>query len=101
MACPFVRHEAALTRQPSVADQTQWGIEDDLAEIPDALTLTHLQVAIQLLTAPSVCSKLTHSHNETQTIACARACVCVKVSDCGRRVFMNEMCTFIIYLATR
>lgn len=55
MACPFVRHEAALTRQPSVADQTQWGIEDDLAEIPDALTLTHLQVAIQLLTAPSVC----------------------------------------------
>lgn len=64
MACPFVRHEAGLTRQPSVADQTQWGIEDDLAEIPDALTLTHLQVAIQLLTAPSVCTKLIHTSTQ-------------------------------------
>lgn len=54
MACPFSRHAAPLARQASVVDQTNWGIEDDLAEIPDALTLTDLQAAIQLLTAPSV-----------------------------------------------
>lgn len=76
MACPFVRHEAAFTRQPSVADQTQWGIEDDLGEIPDALTLTHLQVAIQLLTAPSVCSKW-HIYAKVHQIACERVFVCV------------------------
>lgn len=54
MACPFVRHADSLARQTSVAEQNNWGIEDDLAEIPDALSLTHLQAAIQLLTAPSV-----------------------------------------------
>lgn len=53
MACPFVKH---LARQSSVAHEntTNWGIEDDIAEIPDALTLKHLQAAIQLLTSPLV-----------------------------------------------
>lgn len=54
MACPFVRRADSLPRQVSVVDHTMWGIEDDFTEIPDALTLTHLQEAIQLLTAPSV-----------------------------------------------
>lgn len=50
MACPFTRHSESFTRQPSVVvveQTTNWGIEDDFAEIPDALTLTHLQAAIQ------------------------------------------------------
>lgn len=57
MACPFTRHSESFTRQPSVVvveQTTNWGIEDDFAEIPDALTLTHLQAAIQLLTSPLV-----------------------------------------------
>lgn len=88
MACPFVRHEAALTRQPSVADQTQWGMEDDLAEIPDALTLTHLQVAIQLLTAPSVCF-IRHIYAKPHPIACNRVFV-VRARHCVRTQLMNE-----------
>lgn len=56
MACPFVRRTNSLARQPSVVveQHTNWGIEDDFTEIPDALTLTHLQAAIQLLTSPLV-----------------------------------------------
>lgn len=60
MACPFsARRPDSLPRQGSItADPnpaSTWNIEDDLAEIPDdALALTHLQLAIQLLTAPSV-----------------------------------------------
>ncbi|KAJ6637103.1 Head-specific guanylate cyclase, partial [Pseudolycoriella hygida] len=52
MACPFARRLEQPVRQASVAD-AHW-IEDDLTDIPDdALALTHLQLAIQLLTAPS------------------------------------------------
>lgn len=56
MTCPFARVSSSVRRQSSVVvEQTSnWGIEDDLAEIPDALTLTHLQAAIQLLTSPVV-----------------------------------------------
>lgn len=54
MACPFSRRADSLPRQVSVVDHTMWGIEDDFTEIPDALTLTQLQEAIQLLTEPSV-----------------------------------------------
>lgn len=56
MACPFVQHASSLRRQSSVVveQNSNWGIEDDFAEIPDALTLTHLQAAIQLLTSPLV-----------------------------------------------
>lgn len=56
MACPFVQHANSLRRQSSVVveQNSNWGIEDDFAEIPDALTLTHLQAAIQLLTSPLV-----------------------------------------------
>lgn len=54
MACPFVKRVDSLPRQVSVVDHSAWGIEDDFSEIPDALTLTHLQEAVQLLTAPSV-----------------------------------------------
>lgn len=56
MACPFVQHSSSLRRQSSVVveQNSNWGIEDDFAEIPDALTLTHLQAAIQLLTSPLV-----------------------------------------------
>lgn len=61
MTCPFVRRTDSLARQPSVVvDQhTNWGIEDDFTEIPDALTLTHLQAAIQLLTSPLVNIRIT------------------------------------------
>ncbi|XP_031618027.1 head-specific guanylate cyclase [Contarinia nasturtii] len=53
MTCPFARGSNSLRRQSSVVEQnSNWGIEDDFAEIPDALTLTHLQAAIQLLTSP-------------------------------------------------
>lgn len=56
MACPFARRSDSLGRQTSVVleQNMNWGIEDDFAEIPDALTLTHLQAAIQLLTSPLV-----------------------------------------------
>lgn len=54
MACPFARRSDSLPRQVSVVEPAVWGIEDDLLEIPDALTLTHLQDAVQLLTAPAV-----------------------------------------------
>lgn len=55
MACPFSRRSESLARQGSIVENVTWNIEDDLAEIPDdALALTHLQLAIQLLTAPSV-----------------------------------------------
>lgn len=56
MSCPFVQHASSLRRQSSVVveQNSNWGIEDDFAEIPDALTLTHLQEAIQLLTSPLV-----------------------------------------------
>lgn len=54
MACPFARRAVSLPRQVSVVEPSTWGIEDELTEIPDALTLTHLQDAVQLLTAPSV-----------------------------------------------
>lgn len=57
MACPFTRHAPAemLHRQHSLAEGAGWNLDEDLSEIPDdALTLTHLNAAIQLLTAPSV-----------------------------------------------
>lgn len=58
MTCPFARGSISnpLRRQSSVVveQNSNWGIEDDFAEIPDALTLTHLQAAIQLLTSPLV-----------------------------------------------
>ncbi|XP_055679218.1 head-specific guanylate cyclase [Lutzomyia longipalpis] len=51
MACPFVH---TIGKQHSVADSATWNLEDDLTDIPDdALSLTHLNAAIQLLTAPS------------------------------------------------
>lgn len=59
MACPFSRRllegATGLPRQGSISDTTpHWNIEDDIDIPDDALTLTHLQLAIQLLTAPSV-----------------------------------------------
>lgn len=55
MACPFVRHSDSVTRQPSTSVAiTDQPTDDDLTEIADSLTLTHLQSAIQLLTSPSV-----------------------------------------------
>ncbi|XP_060649136.1 head-specific guanylate cyclase [Drosophila nasuta] len=56
MACPFFRRADSLSRQPSVIAEpgTHWNLEDEeLSLSDDALTLTHLQMAIQLLTAPS------------------------------------------------
>ncbi|EDW98275.1 head-specific guanylate cyclase [Drosophila yakuba] len=54
MACPFFRRADSLTRQPSVIAEPggHWALEDEELS-DDALTLTHLQMAIQLLTAPS------------------------------------------------
>lgn len=56
MACPFSRRSDSLPRNPADVENVTWNIEDDLAEVQhdDALALTHLQLAIQLLTAPSV-----------------------------------------------
>ena len=61
MACPFFRRTDSLSRQPSVVVEPgqSWALEDDEAP-DDALTLTHLQMAIQLLTAPSVINNLCH-----------------------------------------
>ncbi|XP_023308742.1 head-specific guanylate cyclase [Lucilia cuprina] len=54
MACPYFRRTDSLPRQPSVVAEpsANWTLEDD-EQPDDALTLTHLQMAIQLLTAPS------------------------------------------------
>uniref|UniRef100_A0A8W7P289 guanylate cyclase n=1 Tax=Anopheles coluzzii TaxID=1518534 RepID=A0A8W7P289_ANOCL len=57
MACPFAKHISSeqFQRQPSIAEAHNWNLDEDLSEIPgDALTLTHLNAAIQLLTAPSI-----------------------------------------------
>ncbi|XP_050101414.1 head-specific guanylate cyclase [Anopheles aquasalis] len=56
MACPFAKHVSSETfqRQPSIAEAPNWNLDEDLSEqAGDALTLTHLNAAIQLLTAPS------------------------------------------------
>ena len=55
MACPYFRRTDLLSRQPSVVAEPSgtWTLEDE-ESTDDALTLTHLQMAIQLLTAPSV-----------------------------------------------
>lgn len=57
MACPFSRRMegAGLPRQGSISEAHHWNIEEDIDIPDDALALTHLQLAIQLLTAPSVC----------------------------------------------
>uniref|UniRef100_A0A1I8N3V3 guanylate cyclase n=1 Tax=Musca domestica TaxID=7370 RepID=A0A1I8N3V3_MUSDO len=54
MACPYFRRADSLSRQPSVVTEPSgnWTLEDE-EQSGDALTLTHLQMAIQLLTAPS------------------------------------------------
>lgn len=56
MTCPFFRRANSLPRQSSIVGIEQsgmWTLEEE--ELPDdALTLTHLQMAIQLLTAPCV-----------------------------------------------
>ncbi|KAL1395091.1 hypothetical protein pipiens_011492 [Culex pipiens pipiens] len=58
MTCPFTRHApptGSFQRQPSIADAHSWNLDEELSEIPDdALTLSQLNAAIQLLTAPSV-----------------------------------------------
>uniref|UniRef100_A0A182JIE4 guanylate cyclase n=1 Tax=Anopheles atroparvus TaxID=41427 RepID=A0A182JIE4_ANOAO len=57
MACPFTKHVSTehFQRQPSIAEAHSWNLDEDLSELPgDALTLTHLNAAIQLLTAPSI-----------------------------------------------
>lgn len=68
MACPFTRprERDSLSRQQSTVEGN-WNIEDYFSEAPeDALTLSHLQTAIQLLTTPSVCHEtlelLSHPH---------------------------------------
>lgn len=66
MACPYVRRAGeSLQRQSSVVgidSHAPWNLEEELTEIlEDALTLTHLNAAIQLLTAPTV-KKLFHFH---------------------------------------
>ncbi|XP_052862642.1 head-specific guanylate cyclase isoform X1 [Anopheles cruzii] len=56
MACPFAKHSSAdnFQRHPSIAEAHNWNLDEDLSELSgDALTLTHLNAAIQLLTAPS------------------------------------------------
>ncbi|KAL9695542.1 hypothetical protein quinque_014827 [Culex quinquefasciatus] len=57
MTCPFTRHApptGSFQRQPSIADAHSWNLDEELSEIPDdALTLSQLNAAIQLLTAPS------------------------------------------------
>lgn len=73
MACPFAprrssdeqddvastAHHAALTHQGSSADiggSAAWTLDEECADVQDdALTLSHLQEAILLLTAPAVC----------------------------------------------
>lgn len=77
MACPFSSRRFGdgphqphgLLRQASIVDGSAaassaaapssaacWTLDDDCADVSDdALTLTHLQLAIQLLTSPSVC----------------------------------------------
>jgi hypothetical protein len=58
MACPFLKNPVTFSRQPSVNENIGWNPEDAIwipeAEPDDALTLKHLNFAIQLLTAPSV-----------------------------------------------
>lgn len=56
MACPFAPKKASdLTRQPSIADNAGWNLEDEISDIKDdSLSLSHLNSAIQLLTAPAV-----------------------------------------------
>lgn len=56
MACPFAPKKTInLARQPSVADNAGWNLEDEISDVKDdSLSLKHLNSAIQLLTAPAV-----------------------------------------------
>lgn len=56
MACPFLRRDESLSKQQSTDQVGSWQLEDELLDTADsdALSLTHLQMAIQLLTEPAV-----------------------------------------------
>lgn len=56
MACPFMRRNESLQKQPSADQHGSWQLEDELLDTAgsDALSLIHLQMAIQLLTEPAV-----------------------------------------------
>lgn len=56
MACPFLRRNEALPKQQSTDQHGSWQLEDELLDAADsdALSLIHLQMAIQLLTEPTV-----------------------------------------------
>lgn len=56
MACPFAPKKASnLSRQPSTVDNSAWNLEDEISDVKDdSLSLSHLNSAIQLLTAPAV-----------------------------------------------
>uniref|UniRef100_T1GJ14 Uncharacterized protein n=1 Tax=Megaselia scalaris TaxID=36166 RepID=T1GJ14_MEGSC len=55
MACPFLRRDESLSKQQSTDQVGSWQLEDELLDTADsdALSLTHLQMAIQLLTEPA------------------------------------------------
>lgn len=56
MACPFLRRKDALPKQQSTDQHVSWQLEDELLDAADsdALSLVHLQMAIKLLTQPTV-----------------------------------------------
>lgn len=56
MACPFLRRKEAIPKQQSTDQHGSWQLEDELLDTTDsnALSLIHLQMAIQLLTDPTV-----------------------------------------------
>lgn len=60
MACPFLRRNEPLPKQQSADQQGSWQLEDELLDKADsdALSLIHLQMAIQLLTEPKVSAYL-------------------------------------------
>lgn len=80
MACPYFRRADSLSRQPSVVAEPSgtWALEDE-EQPDDALTLTHLQMAIQLLTAPSVSVK-DITFNVVRLVLALYICMCVCIS---------------------
>lgn len=60
MACPFVRVDSTTLAKQQTVDY----IEDELNDAPgDALTLSNLNSAIQLLTGPSVKRRTLNSNH--------------------------------------
>lgn len=99
MACPFMRRVESLPRQPSVADQVPWTLEDDLSDHnDDALALTHLNAAIQLLTGPSVMTLCYSKKHYINLFLFSIFCFIVSLINYRYLIYLIKKCNLYIFV---